>query len=513
MAAPAAATTARNVMKHTDLVLPAATPRTGRSTARSAAGATPGNFFAKLSRARQDARPRPATETPPHQPEPTTEASKPAKPERQSNKAEPSRQVSRPRGRKDSARTSDESTIDETTTKTSDASLVGDSAPTITDETATTDSATTDDQPVDESVAHAGEPDPLITVDPALLPQLTSGANATPVDTVDIATIKPDDTLSNDATAVTAKAINGGIPVVGEDELTPTGSDKGPDADADADADSSALTDGAIDLSKLTAVDEPASEASDFGAKLARHTAHHRSDQLDADENPDLDTDATTAQPPAAANDVATTGISPTGTSPTAPTPTDAPTTLDPSLAGMTMTDNGPTTRATSADARPAAVTAAPRTPTDAEFAQANHAKIVGAMNGGATATGGSMQIRLDPPHLGPMSVAIHMRDGVVTASFETQNDDATRLLSHSLGQLKSSLEAQGISVDRLQVQQAPRDQAADNNTRDEPRQNGNGQGPTRDALSDQQQQQRQRQETLRRMWSRINGDPIDLVA
>ena len=72
-------------------------------------------------------------------------------------------------------------------------------------------------------------------------------------------------------------------------------------------------------------------------------------------------------------------------------------------------------------------------------------------------------QIRLDPPELGALQVLVHMRDGAMTASFQTSSDDATKLLSHSLGQLKQVLESQGVSVDKLHVQQAPRDQQASN--------------------------------------------------
>ncbi len=60
------------------------------------------------------------------------------------------------------------------------------------------------------------------------------------------------------------------------------------------------------------------------------------------------------------------------------------------------------------------------------------------------------------------MQVTVHVRDGSVSASFETNNDDATRLLSHSLGELKSSLESTGITVDRMHVQQSPKPSGGD---------------------------------------------------
>jgi len=119
---------------------------------------------------------------------------------------------------------------------------------------------------------------------------------------------------------------------------------------------------------------------------------------------------------------------------------------------------------------------------------------------------GGTMQIRLDPPELGALQVLVHMQDGVMTASFQTSNDDATKLLSHSLSQLKAVLESQGVSVEKLQVQQSPRDHQAQ---QDDPNQQ------QRDQQGDAHRQEQQRKEMLRRMWRKlsIGSDPLDLVA
>jgi flagellar hook-length control protein FliK len=153
----------------------------------------------------------------------------------------------------------------------------------------------------------------------------------------------------------------------------------------------------------------------------------------------------------------------------------------------------------------PAAPAPAPPPP-QAHFAEVNHPKIVTAVQSQALTNGGTMQIRLDPPELGALQVMVHMQDGVMTASFHTSNDDATKLLSHSLSQLKQVLESQGVSVERLQVSQAPKDQHAQN---DDPRQS------PRDQHDDAHRQEQQRKEMLRRMWRRLsNGsDPLDLVA
>ena len=121
------------------------------------------------------------------------------------------------------------------------------------------------------------------------------------------------------------------------------------------------------------------------------------------------------------------------------------------------------------------------------------------------------MQIRLDPPELGSLQVAVQMLDGVMSVSFETSNDQATQLLSHSLAQLKHVLESHGVAVDKLHVQQAPRSEPSSNNSND-PDQQQHRHGAHDENLARQEQQ---RKEMLRRMWRRLGlgNDPLDLVA
>src|SRR5205823_14409700 len=122
----------------------------------------------------------------------------------------------------------------------------------------------------------------------------------------------------------------------------------------------------------------------------------------------------------------------------------------------------------------------------------------------------GSMQTRLDPPELCALKVMVEMRDGVMTATFQTSNEEATQLLSHSLNQLKHVLETQGVTVERLQVQQAPK---SDRSTSEEQQQQQQQQRDANDHHTAQQEQQRK--EMLRRMWRKVSGagDPIDYIA
>lgn len=213
------------------------------------------------------------------------------------------------------------------------------------------------------------------------------------------------------------------------------------------------------------------------------------------------------AQLPAIA-DGAEAGVAKGASHATAAAAIDSKLAADADLFNGMMNLASPQPTAPTADSK--AVAPAQQLPPELAFARANHEKIVTSVQGQALTNGGSMQIRLDPPHLGPLQVSVHMRDGVMTASFETQNDEATRLLSHSLSQLKTTLETQGITVEKLQVQQAPKSQDTNSNSND-PRNPDQQQG-AREGLSEQQQQ-KQRQEMLKRMWSRLQGDPIDLMA
>jgi flagellar hook-length control protein FliK len=149
---------------------------------------------------------------------------------------------------------------------------------------------------------------------------------------------------------------------------------------------------------------------------------------------------------------------------------------------------------------------AAAATP-QAQFVEENHPKIITAIQGQLLPHGGTVQIRLDPPELGALQVTMHLKDGVMSASFETSNDDATKLLSHSLGQLKSSLEAAGISVDKIHVEQAPKRDSQNDSESDSKQSTQDKQG--------QAQQDQQRREMVQRMWRKLagGGDPLDLVA
>jgi flagellar hook-length control protein FliK len=180
-----------------------------------------------------------------------------------------------------------------------------------------------------------------------------------------------------------------------------------------------------------------------------------------------------------------------------------------PSPSVLTLQTELPTTKtdASSAPHLAAAVPAPPPAP-EPDFAAANHDRIVQSVRAQLLPNGGTMHIRLDPPELGAIQVTVRMIDGAMTASFETSNEQAAKLLSHSLGQLKQALESQGVSVEKLHVQQTPRDQQANSGTDDSHQR----QGPQDEQLA---RREEQRREMLNRMWRRLRlgSDPLDMVA
>ena len=69
---------------------------------------------------------------------------------------------------------------------------------------------------------------------------------------------------------------------------------------------------------------------------------------------------------------------------------------------------------------------------------------------------GGSVTIRLSPESLGNLKIEMSLQHGSVTVDLRAATPEAHELLSQSIGTLRSSLEARGLSVERLNVHLAP---------------------------------------------------------
>jgi flagellar hook-length control protein FliK len=65
---------------------------------------------------------------------------------------------------------------------------------------------------------------------------------------------------------------------------------------------------------------------------------------------------------------------------------------------------------------------------------------------------GGTLQIRLSPPELGAMRLELSVKDGVMTASLETENASARRVLLEHLPALRDRLAEQNIRIERFDV-------------------------------------------------------------
>lgn len=164
--------------------------------------------------------------------------------------------------------------------------------------------------------------------------------------------------------------------------------------------------------------------------------------------------------------------------------------------------------------------TAMPAVTKEQQFARDNLDNLVtsvrheAAQAADGTKGGSQMRIRLDPPELGALEVAVKMVDGKMSASFTTSNDQATQLLSHTLNHLKATLEASGVQVDRIQVRQTS-DGNASSNQQGSSSDGRSGDGRMSQFDGNAQQNSQQRKDAVERMWRRFayGSDDLDLVA
>ncbi len=62
------------------------------------------------------------------------------------------------------------------------------------------------------------------------------------------------------------------------------------------------------------------------------------------------------------------------------------------------------------------------------------------------------MDMMLNPEHLGRVQLNISSKEGVLTASFITQNQVAKEAIESQMQVLKENLEAQGLKVEEIEV-------------------------------------------------------------
>jgi len=83
--------------------------------------------------------------------------------------------------------------------------------------------------------------------------------------------------------------------------------------------------------------------------------------------------------------------------------------------------------------------------------------------------------MRLDPPELGALRVQMTLTRGIVSAEFQASTPQAQGLLEKNLPVLRSALEGQGLTVDRLTVHSSPT--SGQQSMRDDGHTSSNGQG------------------------------------
>lgn len=364
------------------------------------------------------------------------------------------------------------------------------------DDSTADDSADAEDSPTDKPV--------VAVVDPsAVAATVATAAPVTPA-----ATAADGETTDVDIAAIDAEAVDASAAASTEDQML--SSTLGQSAD-DESAKVSADADGQPLLSAVRPTGKPTTGVSSLGA-----VATTNPDEVTAS----TDAGETSADPAASQSFAAQSTLSMMSDFAEVMSPAGATVDADAASTDTKTTDTtGATTPAMqaaiagpqvkpSADAQASAAASEPA-PVESQFAEVNHTKIVTGVRGALLPNGGRMELKLDPPELGSLQVSLHIKDGVVTASFQTQNPETARLLSHTLSDLRQSLEAQGVVVDKLHVQQAPKSDNAGSNT-----QNGDG----RPTLSQEQQQEnrreQQRKDMVQRLWDQLAGNaPIDVRA
>jgi flagellar hook-length control protein FliK len=113
--------------------------------------------------------------------------------------------------------------------------------------------------------------------------------------------------------------------------------------------------------------------------------------------------------------------------------------------------------QATRGGARALRPTGAPAPPDNSEARRAAfQAQLARGVAAALEKGGGTLTLRVKPEALGQVQVKVTMKDGVVSAHFEAQTSEARDLLLASTGDLRRSLEAAGVSVERVEASVSP---------------------------------------------------------
>jgi|GEM_PF-2851113 len=162
--------------------------------------------------------------------------------------------------------------------------------------------------------------------------------------------------------------------------------------------------------------------------------------------------------------------------------------------------------------ASPRAESAAPAQETPRAVNENTFEQVVLGLRSKIDAKNGKAEIRLEPPNLGVVHVSMQLTNGQLTAEFKSGSSMVRDLLSTNLDKLKSTLESQGVAVDRIAVNPTPSTEKSTGNPQQSTTASQHQQHDGRSAGGfgrDQTQQRRGNAETFQRLWQ----EQLDLVA
>ena len=117
------------------------------------------------------------------------------------------------------------------------------------------------------------------------------------------------------------------------------------------------------------------------------------------------------------------------------------------------------------------------QTTRESEQGALNNARLARGLSNAVKQGGGTVTLRLTPPEIGTVRIQMQLTGTALSASMHTETASAHQLLTQQLGQLRASLESQGLSVERLQVQPMQQAQpgSANEQAGDNPQQHNDG--------------------------------------
>ena len=118
-----------------------------------------------------------------------------------------------------------------------------------------------------------------------------------------------------------------------------------------------------------------------------------------------------------------------------------------------------------------------------------NAARLTRGLQSVLSQQGGSVTLRLTPPELGTVRIQLQLSAGTVSASLHADGESARAMLTNQLSQLRTALENQGLTVERLNVQ--PMQQPGQSSLQQQ-NQQSTADGRSRGEYTGQQQHQQQ---------------------